>query len=234
MHLVSLLAIGFSLGAALLLIAGYVLQRRQPLSPAGTLAGLCLIIGRAAIQGLNLEFLSNRFDRPRSLAYLLLLFSIAPSFYFYSRQALTGSAGYRRRDLLHVFGFVPCLLLPYPLALPTAFLIGGGYLLWLARILFVLRGQRARFHLELLALAVLFGIAAAVVVLGFVWPLLSETDFIASYRILIGLAFFAVSLTLLQFPASARRCRKRCAPPMPESTLKNVDKPGGTAPGWTP
>jgi hypothetical protein len=77
----------------------------------------------------------------------------------------------------------------------------------LAQSVYALRGQRQRFRLELMALATLFAIAIGVLLLGFIWPLLSEQDFIAAYSILIGLAFFAVTLTLLRFD-HYRRCQR--------------------------
>ncbi|NOV31995.1 helix-turn-helix domain-containing protein [Methylomonas sp. ZR1] len=225
MSIVALLFIGFSLGAALLLLAGNILQAREPVRFTSKLAGFLLIAGLAGIQSLHLGYLLNRYELVHSALYLFLLYGIAPSFYFYSRQLLRNAAGYSRHVVLHVLPFALCLILPYRLALPGAFLVGGGYLLWLAKTVYALRGQRQRFHWELLALGVLFAIAVAVLVLGFIWPLLDEADFIAVYSILIGLAFFAVALTLLRFPGIAADVSEAVQAAYAESTLKNIDKP---------
>ncbi|WP_026602641.1 AraC family transcriptional regulator [Methylomonas sp. 11b] len=224
MQIASLLFIGFSLGAALLLIIGKLLQRQELQRGSAPWAGFLLIAGLAGIQILHLGWILSRFDYLHSVLYLLLLYSIAPSFYFYSRQLLLTQVHCRWHDGLHVLPLVLCFCLPYPMALPGAFLIGSGYLLWLAKTVYALREQRRRFHLELLALGTLFAIALAVLVLGFIWPLLNETDFIGAYSILIGMAFFAVALTLLRFPGIAADVSEAVQAAYAESTLKNVDK----------
>jgi AraC-like DNA-binding protein len=224
MQIVSLLSIGFSLGAAGLLIVGNLLQRQEPLRCASKLAGFLLVAGLAGIQSLHLGYLLNRLDGVHSTLYLLLLYCIAPSFYFYSRQLLIADDRYRPVDCLHAAPLLLSVVLPYQLALPVAFLVGSGYLLWLAKIVHGLRKQRQRFHLELLALATLFGIAIAVLALGFIWPLLNETDFISGYSMLIGLAFFAVTLTLLRFPSIAADVSEAVQAAYAASTLNNVDK----------
>ncbi|MDX8127796.1 helix-turn-helix domain-containing protein [Methylomonas sp. OY6] len=224
MSIVALLFIGFSFGAALLLLAGNILQAREPVRFTSKLAGFLLIAGLAGIQSLHLGYLLNRYEQVHSALYLFLLYGIAPSFYFYSRQLLRNDAGYSRHDVLHVLPFALCMILPYRLALPGAFLVGGGYLLWLAKTVYALRGQRQRFHWELSALGILFAIAVGVLLLGFIWPLLNQTDFIGSYSILIGLAFFAVTLTLLRFPNITADVSEAVRAAYAESTLNNVDR----------
>lgn len=229
MQIVALLFIGFSLGSAGLLIVGNILQRQEPPRFASKLAGFLLLAGLASIQCLHLGYLLNLFDEVHSRLYLSLLYTIAPCFYFYSRQLLTADASYRWRDALHAATLMLCWLLPYGQALPAAFLVGSSYLLWLAKAVYFLRRQRQRFHLELLALGALFAIAVAVLVLGFVWPLLDETDFIIGYSVLIGLAFFAVTLTLLRFPTIASDVSDAVQAAYAESTLRNVDKQAALA-----
>lgn len=224
MQIVSLLFIGFSLGAAMLLIVGNLMQRQELLRGAAQWAGFFLIAGLAGIQTLHLGWILNRFDYLHTALYLLLLYGIAPSFYFYSRQLLLTQVDLRWQDGLHGLPLTFCFGVPYHLALPGAFLIGSGYLLWLAKTVYALREQRRRFHLELLALGTLFAIALAVLVLGFIWPLLNETDFIGAYSILIGLAFFAVALTLLRFPSIAADVSEAVQAAYTESTLKNIDR----------
>lgn len=225
MQLTPLLFIGFSLGSALLLVAGNILQRVEPLRLTSKLAGFLLIACLAAVQCLHLGFLLNLYDWVHSGAYLLLLYSIAPCFYFYSRQLLILDTRYRWRDVFHAGPTLLCWLLPYNLALASAFLLGGVYLLWLAKAVYFLRRQRRRFHLELLALGVLFSIAVAVLLLGFIWPLLDENDFIIGYSILIGMAFFAVTLTLIRFPTITADVSEAVQAAYAETTLKNIDKP---------
>lgn len=224
MPIIPLLFIGFSLGTAALLIAGNLLQKQEPFRFTSKLAGFFLIAGLAAIQCLHLGYLLGQSAGVDSVVYLLLLYCIAPCFYFYSRRLLIAAADYSWLDILHSLPLLFCLTLPYNLALPFAFIVGSGYLLWLAKTVYFLRGQRQRFHLELLALGTLFAIAIAVILLGFIWPLLSKADFTNAYSVLIGLAFFAVALTLLRFPSITADVSEAVQAAYAESTLKNVDK----------
>ncbi len=222
MSIIALLFIGFSLGAAVLLMVGNILQQNA-LCCASKAAGFLLLVGLAGIQSVHLGILLHQFDGLHASVYIALLYSIAPSFYFYSRQLLIADSRYQWRDMFHALPLL-CLILPYQWALPTAFLIGSGYLLWLAKTVYLLREQRQRFRLELLALGTLFAIAIAVLVLGFIVPLLNELDFVIAYSMLIGLAFFAVILTLLRFPSITADVSEAVQTAYTESTLKNIDK----------
>ena len=224
MQIVSLLFIGFSLGAAALLLLGNLLQRQTPINLSTKAAGFILVIELAGIQVIHCSFLLNLFDGLNSTLYLCLLFVNSTSFYFYSRQLLTNTICYQLPDIGHLAPYLLIMILPYRLALPAAFLVGSGYLLWLGNAVYRLREQRQRFHLELLALGILFTIAIAVIVLGFIWPLLTETNFISTYSLLIGLAFFTVTLALLRFPTLANDVSEAAQATYAESTLKNVDK----------
>jgi AraC-like DNA-binding protein len=224
MQLASLLAIGFSFGAAALLLLGNLLQSREPIGFRAKAAGFLLLADLTALQALHLQFVLGRPEVVSSKTYLWLLFGVAPSFYFYSRQLLGSVAKYRSRDVLHWLPFA-LTLLPYRWAFLSAFAVGSGYLLWLCKTVYGLRGQRRRFHLELLALVVLLAIALAVIVLGLLVPLLDDSRFIGVYSQLIGLAFFTVSLTLLSFPDLAGEVSEAVQAAYAESTLKNIDKP---------
>ncbi|MCX7098857.1 MAG: helix-turn-helix domain-containing protein [Methylococcales bacterium] len=223
MPTVALLSIGFSLGAALLLIAGN-LPQQLPHRCLAKAAGFLLILALAGLQVLHLHFLLNQFDVFHARLYGLLLYAVAPSFYFYSRQLLVVDSHYQRRDGVHLAPLLISFVLPYDVALPGAFLLGAAYLTWLANVVYRLRAQRQRFQLELLALATLFVIAIAVLLLGFIGPLVDQGHFIQTYSILIGLAFFAVTLTLLRFPSITADVSEAVQAAYAESTLKNIDK----------
>lgn len=225
MLIIALLFIGFSLGTAVLLIVGNMLQQQNALRCTSKVAGFLLLVGLAGIQSVHLGMLLHEFGSLHSSVYVALLYSIAPSFYFYSRQLLIADSRYQWRDVFHALPSLFCFAFSYQWALPTAFLIGSGYLLWLARAVYFLRAQRQRFRLELLALGTLFAIAIAVLVLGFIVPLLNELDFVIGYSVLIGLAFFAVTLTLLRFPSITSDVSEAVQAAYTESTLKNIDKP---------
>ncbi len=224
MQLIALLLIGFSIFTALLLIVGNVLQQTEVVQCLSKVAGFILISSLTAIQWLNLQFIVAPSELVFSCFYIALLYCIAPSFYFYSRRLLTAKIQFSRWHLLHILPLLISFFIPKPWALPLAFLIGSAYLLWLARAVYLLRQQRQRFKLELLALAVLFMIAVSVIVLGFLWPLMTHLAFVIGYSILIGFAFFAVALTLLRFPSITDDVAEAVQAAYAESTLKNIDR----------
>jgi AraC-like DNA-binding protein len=131
---------------------------------------------------------------------------------------------YQEQDIFHFAPLLISFVLPYELALPCAFLMGAAYLIWLAGIVYQLREQRQRFQLELFALGTLFVIALAVLLLGFIVPLLDTRNFILTYSILIALAFFAVLLTLLRFPSITVDVSEAVQAAYAQSSLKNIDK----------
>lgn len=224
MQLIALLLIGFSLFTAILLVIGNLFQQSEALQFSSKLAGFVLVSCLAGIQWLNLQFILAPSALVFSPLYIALLYCIAPSFYFYSRQLLTAEIKFSPCQIFHAFPLSVCWLIPTQWALPLVFLIGSGYLLWLARAVYFLREQRQRFKLEILALAGFFSIAIGVIMLGFIWPLVTETTFILSYSVLIGLAFFAAVLTLLSFPSITVDVAEAAQVAYAESTLKNIDR----------
>ena len=224
MQLISLLLIGFSIVSAILLVVGNLVQQTGPQQFSSKLAGFILIASLAVIQWLNLQFLISPSAQIFSPVYIGLLYCIAPSFYFFSRQLLTAGIRFSYWHAFHISPVFMSFFIPEQWALPLAFFVGSGYLLWLARVIYFLRNQRQRFKLEILALAGFFCIAVGVILLGFIWPLVTGTTFIISYSILIGLAFFATVLTLLSFPSITDDVVEAVQAAYVESTLKNIDR----------
>ncbi len=224
MQLLSLLLIGFSLFTAILLITGNLLHQFEAQQFSSKLAGFVLVVCLATIQWLNLQFILNSSFFIFSPFYIALLFCIAPCFYFYSRRLLTAKNKFSGWLILHTLPLSLSLFFPVQWMLPLVFLIGSGYLVWLAQAVYLLREQRQRFKLELLALVVFFSIAVGVIMLGFIWPLLSNSQFIIGYSILIGLAFFATTLTLLRFPSITVDIAEAAQIAYTESTLKHIDR----------
>lgn len=224
MQLTAQLLIGFSLFTSALLIAASSFQQFEAQPVFSKLAGFILILCLAIVQWLNLHFILDPSIDIFSPFYITILFTIAPSFYFYSRRLLTTKIDCNRWQIIHALPLVLCTFFPVQWTLPLVFIIGSAYLIWLAKAVYLLREQRQRFRLELLALAIFFGIAISVIVLGFIWPLVSDTVFITSYSILIGLAFFVTTLTLLSFPTLTLDVAEAAQATYTESTLNNIDK----------
>ncbi|MBB5191725.1 AraC-like DNA-binding protein [Silvimonas terrae] len=109
------------------------------------------------------------------------------------------------------------------IALPLAFVLGAGYLLWLAYSLYQLRLERTRFRLEMLLLGTVFAIALGVSLLGLVQTALPDKLFYSLYGIAIGLAFFLVQITLDLRPNLSAEVSETVQAAYASSTLSNVD-----------
>jgi AraC-like DNA-binding protein len=162
------------------------------------LAGLVLLTALAGLQAVHLAVLLNGVAWPEGAAYRFFLFAVAPAFYLYARSLLTPRSPGRHRAAiaLHALPAFAATFIPTDLALPLAFAVGAGYLLWIGRNLFALRAERERFRMEIRLLGAVFAIAVGVAVLGLLRSALPEGLFFALYAIAIGLAFFLVQVTL--------------------------------------
>jgi AraC-like DNA-binding protein len=152
-----------------------------------------------------------------------LLFAVAPAFYLFSKPLLQARTETYPRQLLHLLPVLIAPFLPYPLALPLAFGVGAGYLLWLAHSVYALRDQRSRFRVELGILGGIFVIALVVAVLGLSLPLLTEKLFFTLYACAIGCAFLLVNLALNVTPQLSTDVAEAAQETYATSTLNNVN-----------
>lgn len=221
----ALLLVGFSLFSAPLLALTHfraVHYREQPVSRS---MGLLLLAALAGLQLAHFGWLSLDLDWVGGTAYRMLLFLVAPAFYLFSQPLLRPAArpavGWRLAA--HGLPVLLAPLLPAGLALPLAFVVGAGYLLWLARGVHELRRERARFRLELVLLGAVFLIAVGVAGLGLVQAWLPAKLFHSLYAIAIGLAFFLVQTTLGLRPQLSVEVSEAAQTAYANSTLGNVD-----------
>jgi AraC-like DNA-binding protein len=219
----AILLIGFSVFSALNLTLTHFTgsdYRDQPLS---RWAGIVLLLSLAGLQLGHYAFLSHGTEFIHGPYYSLLLFTVAPAFYLFSAPLLKAQAETRPLQWGHLLPLLAAPFLPYHRALPLSFLIGAGYLLWLAMSIYALRAQRERFRLELGVLAAIFLIAVGVLVLGLIIPALSERLFFTLYAIAIGLAFVLTSIGLAYSPQIATEVAEAARETYAVSTLANVD-----------
>ncbi len=220
------LLIGFSVFSALLLLITHFSCSEYQHKWLPRLAGIALLTSLTGLQIVHYHFLhpaqlSGEFLHP--VLYNLCLFTVAPSFYFFSKDLLKAKSHYSPIQWLH---FVPIIIAPfiaYEIAQPTSFIIGGGYVIWLAYTLYQLRDQRSRFKQEILALAVMFVIAITVLILGLFVPVLTKEIFYAYYAINLGLAFFVTDLILLRSPGLTTEVSEAAQASYIASTLENID-----------
>lgn len=220
---ITILLIGFSIISAALLALTHFNCSEYNGKLLSRIAGLVLLLGLALLQFFHYQFLQGDGSFIYSKFYVILLFSVAPAFYFFSREVLKVDNVYHPALLLHAIPLLIGMFLPRNFALPFSFFIGTGYVFWLAMIVYSLRTQRQRFKLELVALASMFIVAFMVLLLGVVLPLVSDNFFYTTYASLIGLTFIVAVYTVMKFPNISTDVNEAAQAAYTVSTLKNID-----------
>lgn len=221
----ALLFIGFSLFSALSLALTHFRGEHYRHLPVSRMAGLVLLLALCGLQLAHFGWLYHDLAWIATPAYRINLFAVAPAFFLFSQPVLHPRFSSRLRPaaLLHVLPLVIAPFLPQQAALPLAFMLGAGYLLWLARCLYQLRQERARFGLEMLLLGGVFAIAIGVSLLGLLQAALPDKLFYSLYSVAIGLAFFLVQTTLALRPHLSEDVSETVQTAYASSTLNNVD-----------
>lgn len=221
----AILLVGYSLFSALTIALTHFRSEHYREQPVSRAMGLVLLLALSALQAAHFAWLYLDREWVAELPYRMILFAVAPAFYMFSRPLLRPQAASPRRPALlgHALPLLICPLLPEAPALPLAFLVGAGYLLWLARSLFRLRHERAHFRLELILLGGVFTIAIGVSALGLAQASLPDRLFFSLYAIAIGLAFLLVQTTLVLRPQLSTEVRETVQAAYATSTLNSVD-----------
>ena len=221
----ALLLIGFSIFSAIVLALTHFRQAHYQDQSISRIMGLLLLLALSGLQAAHFAWLYLDLAWITTVPYRVLLFTVAPAFSLFSQPLLRPQAlpSIRPSLVLHAAPVVVAPLLPEDLALPLAFVVGAGYMLWLARSVYGLRRERARFDLEIVLLGTVFVIAVCVAVLGLVQSLLPNKLFFALYAISIGLAFFLVQTTLGLRPELSAEVSETAQTAYASSTLGNVD-----------
>lgn len=187
--------------------------------------GFILLVALSSLQIAHFVWLYLDLEWVVTLPYRITLFAVAPSFFLFSQPLLNPKAPSLIRPALlgHALPIGISPFLPDDFALPMAFIIGAGYLLWLARSLYALRHERANFQREIIFLGGVFGIAIGISALGLVQASLPGKLFFSLYAISIGAAFFLVQTTLGLRPKLSVEVRETIQTAYACSTLTNVD-----------
>lgn len=224
----ALLLSGFSIFCAASLALTHVCgasYQRQAMSRA---MGLGLLIALSGLQIAHFAWLYHDQAWIATVPYRMAQFAVAPAFFLFSQPLLRpqNQSGFRPTLLLHALPVLLFPLLPERISLPLVFIMGAGYLLWLARSLYALRHERANFRLEMLLLGGVFAIAIGVSVLGLVQVTLPGKLFYSLYATAIGAAFLLVQIALGLRPQLSTEVsdavQTACAT-YTNSTLGNVD-----------
>jgi len=187
--------------------------------------GLILLLALSGLQLSHFAWLHEHRAWVATVPYRVMLFAVAPAFFLFSQPLLRLPVLPQVRPALawHALPLVVSVFVAEEWALRSAFLLGAGYLLWLARRLYELRRERAHFQLEMMLLGTVFVIAVGVSVLGLAQSALPGKTFFSLYAISIGLAFLLVQLTLGLRPRLSIEVREAVQTVYATSTLTNVD-----------
>lgn len=221
----ALLLIGFSLFSALVLALTHFRRENYRDQTMAKIMGLVLLLALSGLQLAHFAWLYLDQAWVETTLYRMTLFAVAPAFYLFSQPLLRPQPQTRtaRAQLWHALPVAAAPWLPAGMALPLAFIVGAGYLLWLARSLYALRHERENFNLELMLLGSVFFIAIGVSVLGLVQATLPEKLFFTLYAISIGVAFLLVQLTLGLRPQLSTEISEAAQESYASSTLTHVD-----------
>jgi AraC-like DNA-binding protein len=221
----ALLLIGFSIFSAISLALTHFRSDQYRGFGISRSMGLMLLLALSVLQVAHFAWIYLDQAWVATQGYRATLFAVAPAFYLFSQPLLRPNAAPPVRPTLlgHAVPIAIALLLPGELALPLAFIVGAFYLVWLARSLYALRRERARFQLEMMLLGTVFVIAIGVSVLGLAQAALPEKLFFSLYAISIGLAFFLVQTTLGLRPQLTAEVSETVQAAYASSTLTKVD-----------
>jgi AraC-like DNA-binding protein len=221
----ALLLIGFSVFSAIVLALTHFRCENYQDQPRSRSMGLFLLVTLSALQLVHFVWLYHDVAWIETLPYRMALFAVAPAFFLFSQPLLQSSTVTVSpfKLLAHALPIALSPLLPEPVALPLAFIVGAAYLLWLAHSLYALRAQRAGFLKEMVLLGSVFAIAISVSLLGLMRTALPGKLFFSLYASAIGLAFLLVQLTLALRPKLSTEVSEAVQTSYASTTLSNVD-----------
>jgi len=216
---------GFSILGLLLLVT----QKRTE-TPLATYTSWLLIAALSIVQVLHFLTINDYLNLvgPSASLYLLELYMIAPSFFIFSNAVLLKNFRFQKIHLLQLnlplivsifhFIFPPAFQFLYMLA----FLIGGVYMLALAKQLYRLRKQRQLFKTEFFLTGAFFAWTLLIILLG----LGGFNNYLALmpyHNIMIAICVFIALYLQLNFPHLLTTLSDLVERSYQNSTLKNVN-----------
>lgn len=224
MTYLTLISAGFSIVSALLLFFAYAMFFKN-LNKSWLAVSSCaaLLLGLAALQFWHYDFLLHDVDLFTRAWYRFCLTLVPPMFYLFSRAILLPGARNSPLLLLHLspllFNFIP----RYEIAIVLVFLVGTGYSIWFANLIWNLRPQRARFKAEMFFFGFFALLAVLVLTLGILVPYIDNDIFYYFYANGIALAFILIVTSFIIFPELLNDIAAVATLSYATSTLKGVD-----------
>jgi AraC-like DNA-binding protein len=221
-----LLSIGFSIGAALLLMIAFATAYRNIALPWQSRAGgYVMLLGLALTQFFHARFLSDFDFALATRTYVLVVFLQSVGFYWLFLGLLRPL---EQRWLIWDWMVLPWVLacgalLPVNLALAVAMIGGTAAAARLGQLVYKLRAQRRWFLLEFRVLALFAIMAVLIAAASLAAPALGWRYFAMTYAALISISFGLVLYLLLRFPDVAGKAQEAVATTYAVSTLSRVD-----------
>ncbi len=224
MEIISTFIIGFSIITAITLCIAYVFFIKHTNKNWVTLSScIGLLGGVAVVQYYHFSFYASGADPLSTVNYRLLILFLPPMFYFFSRSILFPDLKVKPQYLVHFLPMLLAFIAPREVAVPSAFLIGTGYCLWLTNIAYNLREVRKRFGLVFIFFSFFTVIAIFVLILGFAATYINPAYFYHFYTYGIGVSLILVTGTLFVFPNVLSEIDEVVRLGYSNSTLNNID-----------
>ena len=218
------LMIGFSIfGMAIMLLAYFLFLKDLRKTVVSLASCTVLLLVLTGLQLEHLTFILAASEPLESRLYAILLLTAPPAFYFFSREVLSLSESPSFADLLHLMPIVLGIVLQPAQVAPVAFVIGAGYTLWFARIVYGMRQQLPRFRFEMFFFGLFAVLALLIVVVVLLLPLIDAAFFYLAYANFIGLAVWLIVAVFIAFPELSSDITEISRLTYATSTLGNVD-----------
>ncbi|OQX15291.1 MAG: AraC family transcriptional regulator [Thiothrix lacustris] len=224
MQTLSTLLIGFSVFSIPLLALTHFRHEHYQGQATAQAMGIIVLIALLGLQLAYFVWLQTGTDTLHSPYYQVLLFTVAPTFYLFSKPLLQVSAEKLPRDLLHLLPILIAPFLPFVLAVSLAFVLGAGYCGWLiSRVYATLRQQRSRFQPVTVILGAALALTLLVLPLGIGASLLPENVFFTVHASAIGLVLWLIHAALSIAPRLTSELAEVTSETQCVSTLAHVD-----------
>ena len=198
---ISILLSGFSIfSLAILFIAYLFFLPNMRKSIQGKIAASVLLTCLIALQLGHYSYFANSTALLEYKVYGLLLIFIPVTFFFFSRVVIFPDIKYTKYDLLHFIPSLLAVIIPVNYLAPLGFVLGAGYTLWFAGLIYKLRTQSARFKFELFFFSLFAILALFALALCLSLPYIDSGIFYIAYSNSISVSVLLVLCVLLLFP----------------------------------
>ncbi len=216
-----LMAVGFSIGAAIILLVAFATVYRDMVLPRQSrMAGFVMLLALIVTQSWH-----ARLPDAPSYVYVMSLWAHASGFYWLFLGVLRPPQLWSWWEWYAPPATLLLLMsLPTSIAVPLAMTYGTAGAVHLGVLLVRLGPVRRWFLLERNVLVLFAGMGAGIALLGGAYPWLGWQIFFSAYAVLLALGFALVLLLLLRFPDLTQKTQEAVRTSYAVSTLSNVDR----------